>query len=550
MSSECSTMVQPAFAHENNQFKSFTSNSCSTESSISASEYATTIAAMKHQQHSDISSQQHPQYIETLLDLIDEEESNSDVDNMCHVDFSKSTAMDFESTSDEEPSNASLDLSDEDDNQNSSSYNEDSKTQQEKYAEPSSSSLFSDLPSASNMLRNSTRSILAPTSKLLSHSQGLVCSVFQSLSHGSNSSWSVSPATSPSSNNLFKHFHSSLLGMTSPQYISYKNLNNTNISSPRLSTTSIPQYLSRKQWLQQKPSSTTSQPSSDSPFVNEPRKQACGFGIGKKYAPPRSSDDSDYAEQCGEDAFFTFENDSFTIIGVADGVGGWIDQGVDPSHISNQLMLNCKLICEREINNTSFLSNPNKIMQAAYDMIVNEKQVQAGSTTCCVASFDKKNNILRTSNLGDSTCAVFRNGACIFVTQERQHYFNCPFQLGVVPAEISTAYHDLPEHAVNEEIVLQPEDVVVMATDGVWDNLFPEDVGALIVDLEDNVFADASQGSNASTPLQSHELAKCVTLQARTVSLDRNARTPFAVGSGFRFMGGKFDDITTVCFIA
>ncbi|KAG2382187.1 hypothetical protein C9374_005389 [Naegleria lovaniensis] len=537
MSSECTAIVQPAF--ENKQFKSFTSSSCSTES-ISASEYATTIAMKQHSEN-DIGSQQHPQYIETLFDLIDEEESNSDVDNMSHIDFSKSTAMDFESTS-----------SDEDTSRSSCSFynEEDSKTQQEKYGEPSSSSLASDLPSATDMLQNSAKSILAPASKLLGHSQGLIRSVFPSLSPSSNSSWSnISPATSPSSN-LFKHFHSSLLGMASPQYISYKNLNTTSVSSPRLSTTSIPQYLCRKQWLQQKPSSTSQTSPSDSPFVNEPRKQACGFGVGKKYAPPRSLDDSDYTEQCGEDAFFTFENESFTIIGVADGVGGWIDQGVDPSHISNQLMLNCKLICEREINNPSFLSNPNKIMQAAYEMIVNEKQVQAGSTTCCVASFDKKNNILRTSNLGDSTCAVFRNGACIFVTQERQHYFNCPFQLGVVPAEISTAYHDLPEHAVNEEIVLQPEDVIVMATDGVWDNLFPEDIGTVIIDLQDNVFADASQGSNASTPLQSHELAKRITLHARTVSLDRNARTPFAVGSGFRFIGGKFDDITTVCFIA
>ena len=395
----------------------------------------------------------------------------------------------------------------------------------------------SDSPTSPNMLKT-TKSILC--SKACTNSQNLIRSVIQP-GFGPTSSnlyslfeKSSSPQTTTYS--IFKHFHSSLLGASpTKSYLSYNNLNSS-IQSSNQST--IPQFLKRK--LNPVPS-----PSDD--FVVEPNKQCCGFAVGKKFAPPKLSDDSDYKEQCGEDAFFTFENEEYSIMGVADGVGGWSEVGVDPSLISNQLMLNCREICEKE---PSKLSNPNSILQSAYDLINNLGQVQAGSTTACIVSYERKTNILRTSNLGDSGCAIFREGACVFQTQERQHYFNCPFQLGVVPPEMkSTAYHDKPEHAVNEEIKLEKGDVVVLATDGVWDNLFPEDIGEIIVDMEEHCLATATQGST-SHPLESCELAKAITLQARKVGLDRTARTPFYVGSQFRFLGGKFDDVTTVCFIA
>jgi serine/threonine protein phosphatase PrpC len=66
-----------------------------------------------------------------------------------------------------------------------------------------------------------------------------------------------------------------------------------------------------------------------------------------------------------------------------------------------------------------------------------------GSSTACVATFIKKEEgsmQLDILNVGDSGVLVVENetGKVIFKTEEQQHYFNCPFQLG--------HSNDRPEH--------------------------------------------------------------------------------------------------------
>ena len=61
---------------------------------------------------------------------------------------------------------------------------------------------------------------------------------------------------------------------------------------------------------------------------------------------------------CGEDSFF-FAPDT---IGVADGVGGWTEYGVDPSKISNQLMKNC---LEETFNQKA--KSPKKLLITSYN---------------------------------------------------------------------------------------------------------------------------------------------------------------------------------------
>ena len=53
--------------------------------------------------------------------------------------------------------------------------------------------------------------------------------------------------------------------------------------------------------------------------------------------------------------------------------------------------------------------------------------------------------------------------------QAQQHQFNMPFQLAVPGPE---QYSDTCENAVVYELELEPGDVVVLATDGVLDNLW------------------------------------------------------------------------------
>ena len=52
----------------------------------------------------------------------------------------------------------------------------------------------------------------------------------------------------------------------------------------------------------------------------------------------------------GDDAWFIASKNSTDVLGVADGVGGWRDIGVDPSKFSSYLMRTCKRIVEQGIN--------------------------------------------------------------------------------------------------------------------------------------------------------------------------------------------------------
>lgn len=64
---------------------------------------------------------------------------------------------------------------------------------------------------------------------------------------------------------------------------------------------------------------------------------------------------------------------------------------------------------------------------------------------------------------------ILRNLEPIFRTEEQQHSFNFPYQLG-------TGSRDSPESAQFINVRVKEGDVVIVASDGVWDNLFDEDV--------------------------------------------------------------------------
>jgi hypothetical protein len=117
----------------------------------------------------------------------------------------------------------------------------------------------------------------------------------------------------------------------------------------------------------------------------------------------------------------------------------------------------------------------------------------AGSCTASLALLteDAKLHVL---NVGDSGIHILRNGQCIFQTGDQQHYFNCPYQLGM-------GSDDRPADAgyfVLED--LEPGDVIVAATDGVWDNLHQIDMLKMVsaANSKDSLVAPPSTSEVAS----------------------------------------------------
>jgi len=224
----------------------------------------------------------------------------------------------------------------------------------------------------------------------------------------------------------------------------------------------------------------------------------------------------------GEDALFV--STDFNSTGVADGVGGWSNQGIDPGLFSRQLMFGAKEAVEDK-----GAKDPVRILSLAY------KQVRVpGSSTACIIVLDGDERMLRGANLGDSGILVLRGTEILYRTAEQQHYFNCPFQLG-------TESTDTPESAIRIAVSVQEGDLVIMGTDGLWDNMYDQEVIEICA-------KEASRDDNSEMPF-TQGLAERLAQRAHHLAKSAVRQSPFSVKarqSGYRFLGGKMDDVTVV----
>lgn len=131
---------------------------------------------------------------------------------------------------------------------------------------------------------------------------------------------------------------------------------------------------------------------------------------------------------------------------------------------------------------------------------------------------------------------LIRGGEPIFRSEEQQHSFNYPYQLG-------TNSRDSPKDTQSFNIKVTEGDIVIIGSDGLFDNVFDED----IVDI---VASKTKANILQSDPQQ---IADALLRRAREVSEDtRFASSPFqsrAIQEGFYYQGGKIDDITVICGI-
>jgi len=135
------------------------------------------------------------------------------------------------------------------------------------------------------------------------------------------------------------------------------------------------------------------------------------------------------------------------------------------------------------------------------------------------------------ANLGDSGFLIARKGVVEYVSPQQQHEFNFPYQIGS-PDSMS----DLPSAANRHVVDVQPGDVLVAATDGLFDNVFPDEAAAIV-------------GMSKEKGQSPKEAADLLAKFARTRAADPKHLSPFAYGAqqlGYRYLGGKMDDITVV----
>lgn len=319
-----------------------------------------------------------------------------------------------------------------------------------------------------------------------------------------------------------------------------------------------------------------------------------------------------------EDAVFTHPN----ALGVADGVGGWIKYGISSSKFSNELMLSCfnevnkrdnteKLSdsvsedsdefsheCEmiqrtstasapasylepnkriKSFNTHSNTLDPKVILEEAYKHIKS-----AGSSTAWVCTLDKNTTTLKVANLGDSGFLILRQNkfglGVVAESKEQQHCFNTPYQLTNIPRrlikkhKIPGFYNDQPSDADIYQFKCQKGDIVILASDGVFDNLYTNEIVKVISkylwreqkDLEKTLgYSHLRSGSIIDwlDTFDAKEIAKNLAMKAWQTSASTNCISPFGekvnhllkskspseikIGVS-EWKGGKQDDISVV----
>jgi protein phosphatase PTC7 len=188
------------------------------------------------------------------------------------------------------------------------------------------------------------------------------------------------------------------------------------------------------------------------------------------------------------------------------------------------------------------------VLHRAWDLTLTEffDLELIGSSTALIALL--KDDELRLANIGDCCCSIIRGEEYIFRSQEQQHSFNYPFQMG-------TNSKDTPrKDGQRFNIKVQKNDLVILSSDGLVDNLFDEDILEEVQRysaVEEGSGNDDQKGDKNGRMMFSPErLSKALCSRAKAVSEDQRAvSSPFqqrANEEGIHFVGGKHDDITVL----
>lgn len=290
-------------------------------------------------------------------------------------------------------------------------------------------------------------------------------------------------------------------------------------------------------------------------------------------------------ESGGEDSLFICPEGS--AIGIADGVGEWEWRfGLNPRAFADELMAGACAAGERTPRRASLPAS-----ERAMTML--EEGYRAtrsfGSATALVAALSSTAE-LGVANLGDSGLRVlrwhidsghydagaspeqpcFRVVRIVHRTVEQQHSFNCPYQLARLPgpedfarlraegrgklvravqSSRSAGQQDTPSSANLYSFKVQPGDLVLLGSDGAFDNLHDHEICELAGLAVSPMEASENSKPQWLGPSDPERIAATIAWAAHHRSQDTTARTPFALSAkeaGLSHVGGKPDDISVV----
>lgn len=205
---------------------------------------------------------------------------------------------------------------------------------------------------------------------------------------------------------------------------------------------------------------------------------------------------------------------------MADGVGQWSLEGSNAGLYIRELIEKCENIVSNYENNST--------IEPAEVITRGAAETQSpGSCSILVTNFDGQ--VLHAANVGNTGFIIIRDGSIFKKSTPMFHEFNFPLQIvkGDDPSELIEGY----------TMDLHDGDVIVTATNGLFDNLYEQEIASII-----------SKSLEAS--LTPQEIAEFLATRAQEVGRSTSMRSPFADAAqavGYvGFIGGKLDDVTVI----
>jgi protein phosphatase PTC7 len=398
-------------------------------------------------------------------------------------------------------------------------------------------------------------------------------------------SWTLTPACLRySTSYYFSHFSSashtfptdkSLRRASQPSRIQTKPFHTSPISASKISKSSSTAHLSFHLAASASGKGRTFQPEHNTHEHDPGTQDALGLQRGETRAQKKAN-----RPDSGQDAFFIAKlKPNSTAFGIADGVGGWATSGVDPAEFSHGF---CHYMAQTSLEWNHGRLTPRMLMEIGYQSIIDDPSVPAGGSTACIG-IAAPDGCLQMANLGDSGFLQLRLGAVHHYSNPQTHAFNTPYQLSIIPPKViarsaifgGMPLSDLPEKAEISNGQLRHGDVLILATDGVWDNLNPQEVLSIVssqmrshgawIETDNQGLAVSDQlsqlvrtgglaGKKRRQTIQG-VIAAAVAGEAKIASTNERRDGPFArevqkyyPEEGYH--GGKVDDICAIALLA
>merc|ERR1712113_739125 len=207
-------------------------------------------------------------------------------------------------------------------------------------------------------------------------------------------------------------------------------------------------------------------------------------------------------------------------------------------------MQNCEELAKKEANSKVVLTDAHSMMTCG------------ASATACILLPGA--SVVHATNFGDSGWMWYRSGELQDRSFAQTYRFNAPYQL----AASNKGAVDLAD---SRDLAVKPGDVLVVATDGLYDNLFDDEIGG-IVGEHSRILQQYEWLSNKVDAFKVHFVERAVEFQAAVAkqlakklaqlaykrSKMSTIHTPFELHArkkGYNHNGGKEDDICVVVAI-